>query len=79
MSDRQPHQPHDGISPDELRALQVLQELKQAAAQCGHQFAGRMITPSGQRYVVATDEPGNIAAWIFNEEEKARHDEQADR
>ena len=61
----------DQISPDELRALQVLQQLKSDAERCGHPFAGRMISPSGTRYLVATDEPDNIAAWIFEEEERA--------
>jgi hypothetical protein len=63
--------PPDQISADELRALEVLQRLKQDAERCGHQFAGRMISPSGSRYLVATDEPDNIAAWIFDQDERA--------
>jgi hypothetical protein len=63
--------PPDQISEDELRALEVLQRLKQDAERCGHQFAGRMISPSGTRYLVATDEPDNIAAWIFEQDDCA--------
>ena len=63
--------PPDQISADELRALEVLQYLKQDAERCGHQFAGRMISPSGSRYLVATDEPDNIAAWIFEQDDRA--------
>jgi hypothetical protein len=63
--------PPDQISADELRALEVLQRLKQDAERCGHQFAGRMISPSGSRYLVATDEPDNIAAWIFEQDDRA--------
>jgi hypothetical protein len=63
--------PPDQISADELRALEVLQRLKQDAEHCGHQFAGRMISPSGTRYLVATDEPDNIAAWIFEQDDRA--------
>jgi hypothetical protein len=63
--------PADQISANELRALEVLQRLKQDAERCGHQFAGRMISPSGSRYLVATDEPDNIAAWIFEQDDRA--------
>ena len=63
--------PADQISANELRALEVLQHLKQDAERCGHQFAGRMISPSGSRYLVATDEPDNIAAWIFEQDDRA--------
>ena len=63
--------PPDQISADELRALEVLQRLKRNAECCGHQFAGRMISPSGSRYLVATDEPDNIAAWIFEQDDRA--------
>jgi hypothetical protein len=61
----------DQISKDELRALEVLQRLKRNAEHCGHQFAGRMTSPSGTRYLVATDEPDNIAAWIFEQDDRA--------
>jgi len=63
--------PPDQISADELRALEVLQRLKRNAECCGHQFAGRMISPAGTRYLVASDEPDNIAAWIFEQEARA--------
>jgi hypothetical protein len=63
--------PPDQISADELRALEVVQRLKQDAERCGHQFAGRMISPSGSRYLVVTDEPDNIAAWIFEQDDRA--------
>jgi hypothetical protein len=63
--------PADQISSNELRALEVLQHLKQDAERCGHQFAGRMISPSGSRYLVVTDEPDNIAAWIFEQDDRA--------
>jgi hypothetical protein len=63
--------PPDQISADELRALEVLQHLKRNAECCGHQFAGRMISPSGTRYLVASDEPDNIAAWIFEQDDRA--------
>ena len=66
MSDRPPGQ----ISADELRSLETLQLLKQNAELCGHQFAGRMISPSGTHYLVATDEPDNIAAWIFEQDDR---------
>jgi hypothetical protein len=63
--------PPDQISADELRALEVLQRLMRNAEHCGHQFAGRMISPSGSRYLVVTDEPDNIAAWIFEQDDRA--------
>jgi hypothetical protein len=63
--------PPDQISADELRALEVLQRLKRNAECCGHQFAGRMISPSGTRYLVASDEPDNIAAWILEQDDRA--------
>lgn len=63
--------PPDQISADELRALEVLQRLKQDAERYVHQFAGRMISPSGTRYLVATDEPDNIAAWVFEQDDCA--------
>jgi hypothetical protein len=62
--------PPDQISADELRALEVLQRFKQNAECCGHQFAAQMISPSGTRYLVATDEPDNIEAWIFEQEDR---------
>jgi len=64
--------PPDQISADERRALEVLQRFKQNAECCGHQFAAQMISPSGTRYLVATDEPDNIAAWIFEQDDRAR-------
>lgn len=64
MSDLPPEQ----ISPADLRALEMLQLLKQDAEHCGYQFAGPVISPSGTRYLVATDAPDNITDWIFDEE-----------
>lgn len=67
--------PPDQVSADELRALESLQRLKQDAERCGHQFAGRMTSPSGTRYLVATDEPDNLAAWIFEQDDRATSSE----
>jgi len=61
----------DAVAADELHALAVLQRLRSEAAQAGHSFAARMMTPSGRHYRVATDEPDNIAAWIFEQDERA--------
>ena len=61
----------DAVAADELHALAVLQRLRSQEEQAGHSFAARMITPSGKHYRVATDEPDNIAAWIFEQDERA--------
>lgn len=61
----------DAVAADELHALAVLQRLRSEAERSGHSFAARMITPSGRRYRVSTDEPDNIADWIFEQDERA--------
>jgi hypothetical protein len=61
----------DAVTSDELHALAVLQRLRSEAEQSGYSFAARMITPSGRRYRVATDEQDNIAAWIFEQDDRA--------
>ena len=61
----------DAVAADELHALAVLQRLKSEVEQSGLSFAARMITPSGRHYRVATDETDNIAAWIFEQDERA--------
>jgi hypothetical protein len=61
----------DTIAADELHALAVLQRLRSEAERSGHSFAACMITPSGRHYRVATDEQDNIAAWIFEQEDRA--------
>ena len=61
----------DAVAADELHSLAVLQRLRSEAEQSGHSFSARMITPSGRHYRVSTDEPDNIAAWIFEQDERA--------
>jgi len=61
----------DAVAADELHALAVLQRLRSEAEQSGHSFAARVITPSGRRYRVATDEQDNIAAWILEQDDRA--------
>jgi len=61
----------DAVAADELHALAVLQRLRSEAEQSGQSFAARMIAPSGMHYRVSTDEPDNIAAWIFDQDERA--------
>jgi len=67
MNQRNPSLP-EGVASTDLRSFLMLRQMKSAAERSGHQFAARMLTASGNQYVIATDEPDNLAAWIMGQE-----------
>jgi hypothetical protein len=65
----------DKLSMEQLRAMQLVAKMKEAADRCGAGFVGGFISPTGQRFMMSNVDSDDVQMQAINAQLDAMQDQ----
>jgi len=65
----------DKLSMDQLKAMQLVARMKEAADRCGAGFVGGFISPTGQRFMMSNVDSDDVQMQAINAQLDAMQDQ----